>query len=178
MLGMRQKLIGRFGENMYRALYSLVALMGLAMIAHGYGVYRASGYIPVWQPPVFFGHIAILLVWPAMILLAAAYLPGMIKTRAKHPMLAAIKLWAFGHLLANGDLGSILLFGSFLAWAVMARIALKRQGRGETLPGVGDGATSLRNDILAIAIGTALTAALIFGLHRWLIGVAIIAKWG
>jgi uncharacterized membrane protein len=176
--GMRERLIAHFGENMYRALYSLVALMGLAMIAHGYGVYRAGGYIPVWEPPRFFGHIAILLVWPAMILLAAAYLPGAIKHRAKHPMLAGIKLWAFGHLLANGDLGSILLFGSFLAWGVMARIALKRQARGEILPGASASVGSRRNDILAVAIGTALTAALIFGLHRWLIGVAIIAKWG
>lgn len=167
--GIRQGLVERFGPNLYRALYSLVALMGFALIIHGFASYRAAGYIPVWEPPRFLAHLAVLLVWPAFILLAATYLPGLIKAKAKHPMLAAVKLWATAHLLANGDLGSILLFGSFLAWAVYARIALKRAGA-ETMPAP---AGFVRNDWIAIAIGTAAAAAFIFGLHRKLIGVGI-----
>ncbi len=169
LTGIRQRLVDHFGPNMYRALYSLVALMGVAMIAHGFGVYRAAGYIPVWTPPRFLSHIAVLLIIPAFILLAATYLPGLIKAKAKHPMLAGVKLWATGHLLANGDLGSILLFGSFLAWAVYARIALKRAGA-PTYPAPSG---MVRNDWIAIGIGTLVAALFIMGLHRKLIGVGI-----
>ncbi|MCA3630539.1 MAG: NnrU family protein [Methylobacterium sp.] len=167
--GLRQSLMNRFGPNLYRSLYSLVALMGFALIIHGFGVYRAAGYIPVWEPPRFLAHLSVLLVWPAFILLAATYLPGLIKAKAKHPMLAAVKLWATAHLLANGDLGSILLFGSFLGWAVYARIALKRSGA-PTMPAP-SGFT--RNDVIAVVIGTLVTLAFMFGLHRTLIGVGI-----
>lgn len=169
MISMRARLASRFGPNTFRALYSLVALLGFWLIIHGFASYRAAGYIPVWQPPRFLGHLAVLLVWPAFILLVAAYSPGLIKAKAKHPMLAAVKLWATAHLLANGDLGSILLFGSFLAWAVYARIALKRAGV-TTMPAP---AGLMRGDFIAIGVGTAATAAFIFGLHRLLIGVGI-----
>jgi uncharacterized membrane protein len=169
MTGLRQSLIERFGPNMYRSLYSLVAVMGVAMIAHGFGVYRAAGYIMVWDPPRFLSHLAVLLILPAFILLAATYLPGLIKAKAKHPMLAAVKLWATGHLLANGDLGSILLFGSFLAWAVYARIALKRAGA-PTYPAPSG---MVRNDWIAIGVGTAAALVFMFALHRKLIGVGI-----
>jgi uncharacterized membrane protein len=169
MIALRDRLVSRFGPNTFRALYSLVALLGFWLIIHGFASYRAAGYIPVWQPPRFLGHLAVLLVWPAFILLAAAYAPGLIKAKAKHPMLAAVKLWATAHLLANGDLGSILLFGSFLAWAVYARIALKRAG----VPTSPAPAGLTRGDAIAIGVGTAATAAFIFGLHRALIGVGI-----
>ncbi|MGL5447091.1 MAG: NnrU family protein [Rhabdaerophilum sp.] len=166
--GMREQMITAKGDSFYRVVYSLVAIMGLAMIAHGFGVYRAAGYIQIWNPPRFFGHIGILLIWPAFILLVAAYLPGQIKRRAKHPMLLAVKLWATAHLLANGDLGSIILFGAFLGWAVYARIALKRAGdMGADTPGSG------RNDLIAIGVGTALAFVFMFWLHRPLIGVGI-----
>lgn len=172
--GVRAQLVAKNGEKLYRALYSLVSLLGLALIAHGFSVYRASGMIPLWDPPRFMSHLAILFMWISFTLLAATYLPGQIKTRAKHPMLAAVKIWAFAHLLANGDLGSIILFGSFLAWAVYARIALKRSGSTETVPGSAILAGSRRNDILAVLIGTASTLAFITGLHKYLIGVAIL----
>lgn len=167
--GLRQALVSRFGPNLYRSLYSLVAVMGFALIIHGFGVYRAAGYIPVWEPPRFLSHLSVLLVWPAFILLAATYLPGLIKAKAKHPMLAAVKLWATAHLLANGDLGSILLFGSFLGWAVYARIALKRAGAA-TMPAP-SGFT--RNDVIAVVVGTLVALVFMFGLHRTLIGVGI-----
>jgi len=106
----RAALIARIGEGPYKGLYSLVSLLGVVLIAIGYGQYRASGYIPVWDPPAWTRHLALILVWLAFICLAAAYLPGRIKVRLKHPMLAGVKIWALAHLLANGDLGSILLF--------------------------------------------------------------------
>ena len=167
--GARAALIRRLGENTYRALYSLFAIFALALIVIGYADYRASGYIPIWQPPRGMAHLAIPLMGISLVLLASTYLPGFIKSRAKHPMLAAVKVWAFSHLLVNGDLGSMLLFGAFLGWAVFARIALKRAGA-PTLPPMPWG----RNDWIALAVGTGLTLAMIFGLHNWLIGVGVL----
>lgn len=172
---LRADLIARLGMSGYRGLYSALALAGLALIVYGFGHYRAAGMIPVWASPRWMAHLVIPLMWASLVLLSATYLPGTIKTKAKHPMLAAVKIWAFAHLLANGDLGSILLFGSFLAWAVMARIALKRSGGAETLPGAGAFAGSRRNDMLAVLAGTGLTLAFITGLHRFLIGVPILS---
>ena len=105
---------------------------------------------------------------PAFVLLVATYLPGNIRAKLKHPMLVAVKLWAFAHLLANGDLKSILLFGSFLAWAVIARIGLKRQERRE---GRAPQTASWRNDVLALVIGTVLYGLFGSVLHPILIGV-------
>lgn len=168
---MRLAVIDKLGDNAYRLSFSVVALIGLALIAYGYGVYRASGYVPVWDPPRGMAHLAIPLVWIAFVCVTAAYTPvGRIKTTLKHPMLVGVKTWALAHLLANGDLGSIILFGSLLAWAVYDRIAIKRRG-GDAMPiGVGFGS----GDILAIVIGTILFG-LFFGLHRTLIGVPIVS---
>lgn len=171
-LPLKGQLVAKLGPNTYRAIYSLVAIMGFALIITGYGNYRAAGYIPVWSPPKGMAHLSILILWVAMILLAATYLPGLIKNKAKHPMLAAVKAWALAHLLANGDLGSILLFGSFLGWGVYARIALKRAGNMGGVPGGVSGFG--RNDIIAIIVGTAVTGAMVFGLHKWLFGVAVL----
>lgn len=171
---LRSLLIARHGAGLYRGIYSLVAVMGLAMIGHGFSVYRAGGYIPVWETPRWMPHLVILIGWIAFVLLAATYLPGKIKEKAKHPMLAAVKIWAFAHLLANGDLGSILLFGSFLTWAAWMRIVLKKQKVAEIIPGAEAVIPAARNDLLAVLIGTAATVAFIFGLHKWLIGVAIL----
>ncbi len=169
----RAVLISRIGEGPYKGLYSLVALGGLALIVVGYGQYRASGYIPVWDPPVWTRHLALLLVWIAFICIAAAYLPGRIKRGLKHPMLAGVKIWAFAHLLANGDLGSILLFGSILAWAVVARISLKRRDVAAQHGGTAEPA-GLRNDALAVGIGTAAYLIFAFWLHPLLIGVPVL----
>jgi uncharacterized membrane protein len=123
----RAQAIARLGEGAYKGLYSLVSLLGLVLIIWGFGAYRAEGYIQVWNPPVWTRHLALLLVWPAFVAFAAAYLPGRIKGALKHPMLAGLKIWALAHLLANGDLGSMLLFAGLLAWAVAARISTKRR---------------------------------------------------
>ncbi|MGL4812044.1 MAG: NnrU family protein [Beijerinckiaceae bacterium] len=171
---LRASLIQAMGEGPYKLAYSAASAIGLVMIVWGFASYRASGYIPVWTPPKALTHIALLLNVPVFILLAAAYLPGRIKTAAKHPMLLAVKIWATAHLLANGDLGSMLLFGAFLAWAVIARISAKK--RGESIPGHALVAPSARNDGLAIVVGLAAYALMAFWLHPLLIGVPVISR--
>ena len=124
----RAQLIGRLGDGPYRGLYSALSVVALVLIVYGFGTYRAGGMIPVWFPPRFMTHIAMTLLLVSMIALVAAYAPtGFIKSRLKHPMLVGVKAWALAHLLVNGDLGSILLFGSILGYAVFARISLKRR---------------------------------------------------
>src|ERR1700745_15658 len=123
----RAGLVARIGEVPYKIVYSLVAVIAIALIAWGYGQYRATGWIQVWTPPGFMRHVTVALMWPSIVCIAAAYSPGHIKNMLKHPMLVGVKLWAFAHLLANGDLGSIVLFSSVLAWAVVDRISLKRR---------------------------------------------------
>nr|WP_281351442.1 NnrU family protein [Microvirga arsenatis] len=169
----RAALIGRIGEGPYKGLYSLASLAGIVLVSIGYGQYRANGYIPVWDPPVWTRHLALLLVLVAFICFVAAYLPGRIKARLKHPMLAGVKIWAFAHLIANGDLGSILLFGSFLAWAVLARISAKRRDVAAQHGGTAAPA-GWRNDVLAVTIGTAAYLAFVYWLHPWLIGVSVL----
>jgi uncharacterized membrane protein len=162
-----------FGENVFKGVYSLVALAGFALIVVGYGSYRADGYIDVWAPPRAMSHLALLLMLPVFVLLIAAYAPGgLIKRAVRHPMLAAVKFWALAHLLANGDLGSMLLFGGFLAWAVFARISLK--GR-EAVEGAPDFSAMKfgRGDLIAIAGGLAAYGVFAFALHPLLIGVKV-----
>src|SRR3954453_14024739 len=123
----RAQAIARLGEGTYKILYSLVSLAGLALIVWGFAHYRATGWIDGWYPPKAMKHITVALMLPAVILVAASYIRGRIYVTLKHPMLAGVKLWAAAHLLANGDLGSIILFGSFLGWAVFDRISLKHR---------------------------------------------------
>src|SRR4051794_23036242 len=169
----RARLRERLGEGPYKGLYSLVSLVGIVLIAIGFGRYRAAGYIPVWDPPVWTRHLTLLLVWVAFVAFAAAYLPGRIKAALKHPMLAGVKIWAVAHLLANGDLGSILLFGSILAWAVAARISVKRRDVVRDHAGPAAAPAGGRNDFLAVVVGTAAFFVFAIWLHPWLIGVAV-----
>jgi uncharacterized membrane protein len=168
----RAGLVARIGDGPYKGLYSVLSLLGIVLVSIGYGQYRAAGYIPVWDPPVWTRHMALLLVWIAFVCLAAAYLPGRIKRTLKHPMLAAVKVWAFAHLLANGDLGSILLFGSFLAWAVMARISVKRRDEAPPHGAPAVPPKGIRNDVLAVIIGTVAYIVFVVWLHPVLIGVS------
>ncbi len=170
--GARQALIGQVGPGPYRLGYALVATVGFGLIIWGYGQYRAGGYISVWQPPRWASHVALPLMWLALIALVSGSFPGTIRRILKHPMLVAVKLWCVAHLLANGHLGAIILFGSFLAFAVYDRIAVKRREVLEGAPAVPPG--SSLNDLLAVVVGTALFAAIIFWLHPWLIGVAVL----
>ena len=164
----RAALIAGIGEWPYKALFSLVSFVGVALIVWGFARYRATDWIDVWYPPAGMRHVTALLMWPAIVCVTAAYFPGDIKRTLKHPMLVGVKLWAFAHLLVNGDLGSIILFGSILAWAVYDRISLKHR--------VDSGAPSIpmggrKNDVIAIIVGTILYLALGLVFHPLVIGV-------
>lgn len=164
----RAAMIAAFGgEGTYKLVYSLASAVGLVLIVVGW---RLSPVVDVWSPPSWTRHVPEALMWPAFVLLFASHLPGHIKAKAKHPMLLAVKIWATAHLIANGDLASIILFGSFLAWAVVARILIKRAERREGAAPVVPPA-SWRNDVIALIIGTVSYG--LFGalLHPLLIGV-------
>jgi uncharacterized membrane protein len=167
----RAALIGRIGEGPYKGLYSLVAAVGLVLIVWGFGRYRSAGYIQVWNPPFAIFHpIALVLLWFALVALTATYAPASrIKSILRHPMLVAVKAWALSHLLVNGDLGSLLLFGSLLIWAIYDRISVKR--RGDT--GAPTVASFGRNDAIVVVIGTIAYFAILW-LHESLIGVAAV----
>lgn len=168
--GPRAALIARLGPEGYKGLYSALALIGLGLIIWGFGRYRAAGMIPVWDPPMWTRHLAMPLVWFAFVAIASRRAPdSRIRGWLRHPMLVAIKAWALAHLLVNGDLGSMLLFGSFLAFAVFDRIAVKRRGD----PGAPRLAAFTRGDAIALGAGTALFA-LVLVLHPWLFGVSVI----
>ena len=162
MRGHREKLIARMGEGPYKGAFSLVSILAVVLIVYGFARYRREGLIPVWDPPDLLRHVTEALMWPAFVLAAAAYIPGEIKKAVKHPLLAGVKLWAFAHLISNGDLGGIVLFGGILGWAVYDRISLKRR----TDPGappipVG----GWRNDAVAVVVGTLIYLAVGFVFH-------------
>ena len=167
----RAALIAALGENGYKAIYSIVSAIGIALIVYGFARYRATGWIELWSPPVWTKHLAALLVLFALIMLVSAYARGHIYTTLKHPMLAGVKLWALAHLMANGDLGSLILFGAVLAWAVIDRISLKRRTDpgGPPIPVGG-----WHNDVIAIFGGIALYAVLGWWFHPYVIGVPVI----
>ena len=168
---LRARLIASTGESGYKAGYALVSLLGLVLIVWGYSHYRAAGIIDVWHPPKALKHLTVALMLPAVILVVASYVRGRIYSVVKHPMLAGVKLWAVAHLLVNGDLGSIILFGSFLGWAVFDRISLKRRADpgGPPIPVGGTG-----NDLIAVAVGIVAYLALAFAFHPVVIGVPVV----
>ena len=166
----RRRAIAALGEGGYKIAYAVVSLLGIALIVWGFGHYRATGWIDIWNPPKALKHITVALMLPAVILVVAAYIRGHIYTALKHPMLAGVKLWAAAHLLANGDLGSIILFGSFLGWAVFDRISLKRRSDAGA-PAIPVGGWG--NDLIAVAVGILAYLALAFAFHPVVIGVPV-----
>ncbi|MGE3245504.1 MAG: NnrU family protein [Beijerinckiaceae bacterium] len=170
MRGWRQSAIATLGTGGYRTAFSVFALTGLVSIVFGYARYRASGYIPVWEPPLWASHLAIPLVWIAFVFGSAFFTPpGRIRVALQHPLLAGLAVWACAHLLTNGDLGSILLFGSALAWTLYSSFSLRWRERVDASAAV----PSAAGDILALAIGTLLFACA-FWLHPYLVGVPIL----
>jgi uncharacterized membrane protein len=164
----RGQVIARWGEGPYKLGFSLVSALGLALIVYGFARYRATGWIDVWSAPSWTRHVAVALMLPAVVFVVAAYVPGHIKRALKHPMLAGVKLWALAHLIANGDLGSIILFGSVLAWAVYDRVSLKHR----TDPGAPPiPMGGWRNDAIAVVVGVLVYLALGFLFHPIVIGV-------
>jgi uncharacterized membrane protein len=170
----RASVIERVGLPLYRSLFAIVSLVGLALIIWGYAQYRAHDLVQLWSPPAFMRHITIGVVFFAVVFVVAAFFPSHIKTRLKHPMLAGVKTWALAHLLSNGDLGSILLFGTFLAWGVYARIAAKRRGDiGAAAKPAPQGWT---NDVVVVVLGVAIFLALGFWFHPYVIGVPVFGR--
>ena len=170
----REGAIAALGAGPYKGLYSLVALAGFALIVIGFGQYRAGGYEPVWHPPAWTRHITMTLMWFSFVALAATGKGprGRIAGWLRHPMLVGVKIWALAHLLVKGDLGSMILFGSLLAFAVYDRIAVKR--RGDT--GAPRMAAFNRSDAIAVGAGTIAYLAMLFYLHPLLIGGPILTR--
>lgn len=163
----RDSMAARLGVEPWKRVYSLAAIAGFALLVWGYGLARQEPVI-LYHPPGWLRHVTALLMLPVFPLLLATYLPGRIQSTVKHPMLTATKAWAVAHLLANGSLADVLLFGGFLAWAVLDRISVgKRSPR--PIPGA---PASKLNDVIAIVGGLAIYAVFVGWAHVWLFRVA------
>jgi len=164
----RTKRVAAMGEGPWKAVYSIVAIAGFVLIAWGYGEARTAPTV-LYAPPVWTKHLAALLTWPAFVLLAASKTPGTrIKAAVGHPMVVGTKIWAFAHLISNGTLADVLLFGSFLAWAVLDYTAARRRDRrAGTTYAVGP----ISRDLIAVVVGTVAWVAFALWLHGPLIGV-------
>jgi uncharacterized membrane protein len=162
--------VARRGEGAWKGLYSIVSAVGLALIVVGYGLARQQPVL-LYTPPAGLRHLAAALMLPVFPLLLAAYLPGRIRRTVKNPLLLAVKLWATAHLLANGSLADVLLFGSFLAWAVVDLISVKRRSPAEAHRAPAAPARPA-NDAIALLLGLAIYVLFIAGGHRWLTGVS------
>jgi uncharacterized membrane protein len=165
----RAGVIARIGLNAWKGGYSLVSIAGFALLVWGYGEARSLP-VALYHPPAYLAHATSLLSLVAFVLIAAAYVPGNhLKAAVGHPMAAGVKLWAFAHLLSNGRLADVVLFGAFLGWAVAVFVAARRRDR---VAGVRYPAGTLPRTALTVALGVAAWAAFAFWAHRALIGVA------
>jgi len=167
--GWRSAQIARLGEKAWKGLYSIVSLIGFGLIVWGFGMARATPVV-LWSPPEWMRHLTALLMLLAIILLVAAYIPGnRIKAKIGHPMLAGTKTWALAHLLANGNLVDVVLFGAFLIWSITAFATSRRRDRaaGVSYPALGIG-----RDLLTLAIGIVAWALFARYAHLWLFGVS------
>jgi len=163
----RSAQVARLGINGWKAIYSIVSIAGFVLLVYGYGLARESPTV-LYVPPPWMRHATALLTIPAFVLLAAAYVPGTrIKRAVGHPMVAGVKVWAFAHLLSNGTLADVVLFGAFLAWAVFDYVAARRRDRaaGRVYP-VGPP----MRDVTAVLVGLAAYVVFAFWLHAWWIG--------
>jgi len=166
--GLRTSGVASMGLLGWKAVYSTVSIAGFVFIVYGYGLAREAP-VDLWAPPVWTRHLASLLTLPVFILIAAAYIPGTrIKAALGHPMILGVKSWALAHLLSNGRLADVILFGSFLAWAILDYRAARKRDRQQ---GITYRAEEITRDIAAFAIGIAAWAAFALVLHGPLIGV-------
>jgi uncharacterized membrane protein len=172
----RQNAISRWGPLGYKAVYAAISLLGLYLLVQGYGMARLEPVV-LWTPPRGMQHATILLMWLAMVLLAATYVPrNQIQAKMRHPMTLSVKVWALGHLLSNGNLADVLLFGGFLVWSVLVfRAARQRDRLSLHTPPEG----KLLGTLLAVVLGTGVWAAFLMGgLHLWLVGVMPMTRAG
>jgi uncharacterized membrane protein len=168
--GWRTRVIAARGAGAWKGLYALIAILGFVLIVIGFGQARQHP-VPLWSPPRWTHDVAGLLTLVAFVLLVAAYVPGnAIKARLKDPMILGVKTWAAGHLLANGTLADVVLFGSFLVWSVADFSAVRRRRRAGLEVAEAKPVTGTRTAI-AIAVGVLAWVAFAFRLHLWLIGV-------
>lgn len=171
--GWRSQMLARLGEGPWKGVYSLVSAMGLALIVWGYGLARQQPVV-LWVPPVGMRHAAALLTLVAFVLLVATYVPrNGIRARLHHPMVLGVKVWALAHLLSNGNLADVLLFGGFLLWAVASFRAARQRDRAQgTVYAPGTAAATG----ITVVVGVAAWAAFAFWAHAWLIGVAPLGR--
>jgi len=164
----RDSMVKRMGPTGWRLVYSVISILGFYLIVRGYSISRHDPYV-LYETPQWLRYVSAALMLPVFPLLIAAYLPGRIKAAVKHPMLTATKAWALSHLLVNGMLADVLLFGGFLAWAVIDRISAGKRPQ----PAAATATPSIRNDVIAVVLGLVLYVAFAFWAHpRW-IGVPV-----
>ena len=165
--GWRGATIARIGERPWKGIYSVLSIASFVLLVWGYG--QARGQMPLWNPPAVMRYVTVILMLPVFVLFVAAYMPrNAIKAKLHHPQALSVKLWAFAHLLSNGNLADVLLFGGFLAWAILSFTAARKRDRaaGTVYP-----AGTAQGTIVCVVVGLAIYAAFLMGLHRWLIGV-------
>lgn len=163
----RNRMVRRIGEMPWQGIYSVLAIIGFILIVQGYGIARQNPVI-LYTPPSWLRHITLILMIFVFPLLFATYIPGKIRDTVKHPMLLAVKIWAVAHLLVNGSLADVVLFGSFLAWAVADRISMKHRIQRPVTPIKSNGF----NDVIALILGMVVYVLFVLWLHAWLIGVS------
>jgi uncharacterized membrane protein len=165
---LRDRLMAQLGQQTYRVSFAVLSTASLILLIYAFA---KAPVVTVWSPPSWTRWIAIVLMWPAFIFTVAAFVPGKIKAKVKFPFLVAIKTWALAHLIANGDLASMVLFASFLAYAVYDRISLRTGRRPTSLIGV-EGSAKPLNDVIAAVLGSALYFLFLVWLHPLLIGTS------
>jgi uncharacterized membrane protein len=158
----------RMGEYRWKGLYALVSIASLVTMIYGYGIARQTPVV-IYTPPLPLRHLTLLLMLPVFPLLIAAYLPGRVQRVTRNPMLLAVILWTASHLLANGTLNDLLLFGAFLVWAVADLISVSRRANVRPVPGVPASAT---NDVIIVVAGLGLYAFMLLWAHARVVGVS------
>ena len=167
--GWRSQQIARLGEKTFKGIYAVVSLLGFVLLCWGYDQARVTPTV-LWVPPVATRHVAALLMLFASVLLVAAYVPGNhLKTRMRHPMVLSVKVWALAHLLANGNLEDVILFATFLVWAMLCFRAARARDRAADLAPV---VPQMRATLVAVMGGVVLYAVFLFKAHAWLVGVS------
>ena len=164
----RTQTIARIGENRWKGAYSVVSIVGFVLLVWGY--IQVHGGMQLWQPPAFMRYVTAVLMLPVFVIFVAARVPrNAIKAWLHHPQVLSVKLWAFAHLLSNGSLAAVILFGGFLAWAILSFGAARKRDRAAGTvypPGTARGTT------ICVVAGLAIYAGFVLGLHRWLFGVS------